>query len=301
MKDLARVGTKLLCCPCCHGELASVETNLICADCAHVYPKISDIPVLVDDMEAHRAMLAEAYEAKPSWYLQEQLPEKNNPWRYVLETRRKYVQSVLNKELTDLGSARFPSILDLGCGDGNNSVWIKSYAEKIYASDYNITRLVRARKHVPSATIFLANILKYPTKANSFSCIYFNHVLEHISEDVAALREVSRILRPNGLLILGIPNEGASFWQDAYRKVPGSLQASDHCQFYTAEEIEQKVTAVGLECLSIRHIGWGPPSWRWEERVNRYKLGHMLTNFIGRRWFEKQSSALYVIARKPAV
>jgi ubiquinone/menaquinone biosynthesis C-methylase UbiE len=256
------------------------------------------MPILVDDFERHSEMIDAAIQQKPTWFTGEQLPEELNPWRFILEKRRKYVQSVLIQELQRLGLTKFNSLLDLGCGDGNNLRWIKDYTENLYASDYNMTRLLRAHSSVSDAIIFLADICNYPVRNNSFSCIYFNHVLEHIASDVMALKEVHRILRPGGLLILGVPNEGAFCWQLAYKRSPESLEDSDHCWFYTAKTIKAKIQTVGLTCISIKHMGWGPPSWKWEAKINQRRITHEMINLIGKIFFPKQSSALYLIARK---
>ena len=69
----------------------------------------------------------------------------------------------------------------------------------------------------------MADICDYPAEDDCFDVIFFNHVLEHIPDDVAALREVRRILKPGGLLVLGVPNEGAAFWQLAYRLQPKTM------------------------------------------------------------------------------
>lgn len=39
----------------------------------------------------------------------------------------------------------------------------------------------------------------------SFDVVYASHVLEHIADDVAAIREIRRILKPNGFAVLPVP------------------------------------------------------------------------------------------------
>ena len=47
--------------------------------------------------------------------------------------------------------------------------------------------------------------IPYPFKANSVDEIYCNHILEHLKEPDKVLRELHRILKPNGLLVLNVP------------------------------------------------------------------------------------------------
>ncbi len=52
-----------------------------------------------------------------------------------------------------------------------------------------------------------ADILDLPFKDNSFDIIFCNHVLEHIEDDIKAMRELYRVLKPNGMGIFQIPQD----------------------------------------------------------------------------------------------
>jgi SAM-dependent methyltransferase len=56
----------------------------------------------------------------------------------------------------------------------------------------------------PLARVTL-DILSLPFPDNSFDVILCNHVLEHIPDDAQAMRELSRILKPDGWAILQVP------------------------------------------------------------------------------------------------
>jgi SAM-dependent methyltransferase len=246
-------------------------------------------------------MLAEARSVNPQWYLEEQPPEQSSPWRHHLRKRREYVQSVLSKELSKRKLEKFPALLDLGCGDGNNCLWLKEFADTLYASDYNMVRLPRAHALVPGAMVFLADIMSYPAEDNSFDCIFFNHVLEHIPDDIGALRIVRRILKPGGLLVLGAPNEGCWWWQLAYKRDPESMKTTDHVHFYTAKSVCEKLHAVGLEYNAVKYMGWGPPDWTWDIKLRTYKILDDLFETVGRVFLPHQASSLYILATKPEI
>lgn len=44
-----------------------------------------------------------------------------------------------------------------------------------------------------------------PFEANTFDVVLCNHVLEHVSDDIKAMREVHRVLKPGGFAILQVP------------------------------------------------------------------------------------------------
>jgi SAM-dependent methyltransferase len=285
-------------CPLCGTEALGKENDALvrCSSCGAPFEAAGGVPVLARNWHRLRAEIEEARRVNPLWYQDVQLPEDSSPWRHHLRKRRSYVESALVRHLGHGNKA--PRLLDLGCGDGTNLAWLARFAERIYGSDYNPVRLARAKALNPGATLFLADILDYPAKSDFFDVIFFNHVVEHIPDDIAALQAVRRILRPGGLLILGTPNEGAWWWQWAYRRDPASLLTTDHRHFYTAPTIGSKMIKAGFELKETRHLGWGPPDWALDARIRRYKLVDDLFSVIGRAFLPHQASSLYLLATK---
>jgi SAM-dependent methyltransferase len=286
-------------CVACSGAGVEMSSDhWACQDCGQRYGLKDGIPLLVRDWRAHEEELARARDANPDWYVLEQPPELVSPWRHHLSKRRRYVESVVRRQLGMRGTERAHALLDLGCGDGNNLAWLAPFAERVYGSDYNLLRLARAAKRCPDATLFLADVLDYAARDDWFDLIFFNHVIEHIRDDARALQSVRRILKPGGLLVLGTPNEGAWWWQLAYRRAPEILASTDHVHFYTAETIGRKMQAAGLRLIEVKHLGWGPPDWHWDGRLRQHKRLDDLFEFVGRALLPRQASSLYLIATK---
>lgn len=273
--------------------------RLICVECATVHADEAEVALLVADPAHHLAELEQARATNPGWYEAVQAPETTSPWRHHLKKRRRYVERVLRAELDRRKQEQVPAVLDLGCGDGNHLGWLAGFADQIYGCDYNLHRLSRARKGHPYATLFLADILDFPAFDQVFDVIFFNHVIEHIRDDVAALETVRRLLAPGGLLILGTPNEGAWWWQHAYKRDPASLASTDHVHFYTAESLIERLVTAGLQADVVHHMGWGPPDWQLDGRIRRYKIVDDVFELVGRTFLRRQASSLYVLARAP--
>lgn len=272
-----------------------------CPGCGRRYPVEQDIPLLVRQPDTHEEDLAQARQVNPAWYCEEQFPEEASPWRHHLKKRRLLVEAVLDRHLAGIGPAGADiNLLDLGCGDGHNLRFLGKYCQNLHGSDYNQVRLVRAKALNPDAQLFMADILDYPARDDFFDIVYFNHVLEHIQEDQAALETVFRILKPGGLMVLGVPNEGCWWWQQAYKNDPESLKTTDHLHFYTAANLEPKVTSQGFLIQEIRHLGWGIPHWQWDMKTRKYKVLDDLFEALGRMLIPRQSSSLYILAKKPA-
>ncbi len=49
------------------------------------------------------------------------------------------------------------------------------------------------------------DIHEIPFEANTFDVIFCNHVLEHVDDDIKAMQEMNRVLKPGGWAILQIP------------------------------------------------------------------------------------------------
>ncbi|HEY8176699.1 MAG TPA: class I SAM-dependent methyltransferase [Gemmatimonadaceae bacterium] len=240
--------------------------------------------------------LSRAREANPAWYVEEQVAETEGPFRHNLARRRRYVQAVLARELAARGLTRARHVLDLGCGDGNNLVWLAAYAEHLYGSDYNVLRLKRAGARGTGATVFLADILNHAGRDAYFDVIFFNHVIEHIPDDTLALIEVRRLLAPGGVLILGTPNEGSWWWQLAYRRAPHIRASTDHVHFYTAGTIGAKLVEAGFRVTETKHTGWGPPDFVWDQRLRSFRLLESVFEHVGRAILPRQAASLYLVA-----
>ena len=50
-----------------------------------------------------------------------------------------------------------------------------------------------------------ADIRKLPVADESFDVVFASHVLEHIREDIVAMQEIKRVLRPGGLAVIEVP------------------------------------------------------------------------------------------------
>lgn len=96
------------------------------------------------------------------------------------------------------------SILDLGCGDGIAAAAL--FQRKVdYGLDNNVSALEQAEKRKVYKKIVCADARNIPLRSGSIDLVFSNCVIEHIKELDAILKEVSRILVPDGLFIFTAP------------------------------------------------------------------------------------------------
>jgi len=97
----------------------------------------------------------------------------------------------------------FSSILDLGAGDGRNSLHLRrSFPRaRIVALDASVIRCIRCRRAV-DAMVVHGNGLTLPFESASFDLIVSTQVIEHVPHDRAFLSEIARVVKSEGICVV---------------------------------------------------------------------------------------------------
>lgn len=89
-----------------------------------------------------------------------------------------------------------------------------------------------------------------PFADGSFDLVLSFHVLEHIPNDAAAMRELCRVLKPGGLLICQVPRRPGVPTEEDYDASPEEkarrFGQSDHVRYY-GDDFEDRLERVGLQ------------------------------------------------------
>jgi len=150
--------------------------------------------------------------------------------------RRRIITSFV-ESICDQVKERRARILDVGCGTGANLVRLSEYgdAEGVDISP-DALKFCRERG-LYNVRLGAAETLPY--KDNEFDLVTALDVVEHIDDDVAGLREMRRVLRPGGRVLLFVPTF-MFLWgvQD---------DVSHHRRRYRMTELRQAAIAAGFE------------------------------------------------------
>jgi len=97
---------------------------------------------------------------------------------------------------------------------------------------------------------------------NYFDVIIINHVLEHVPQPAEIIAEISRILKPDGLLVIGVPNSDSIMAHLKGAKW-ASLRPSEHIWHFTPATLKRLLQQGGFRELYFESrenhavAGWG--------------------------------------------
>lgn len=154
-------------------------------------------------------------------------------------------------------------ILDMPCGRGFylNMIRYVSNCTLIGAElDWDV--ILKAKRnvgHLPDVALHNANIYALPYPDNTFDAAILSEILEHVDDDVAALKEVYRVLKPGGVVAITVPNADYPFLWDPINRTLESLFRThiqhgmfagiwaNHVRLYWRDDLRAAVLNAGFE------------------------------------------------------
>lgn len=195
-------------------------------------------------------------------------------------------------------------MLDAGCGDGINLMGMSEKAKEsawnleLTGVDYNPIRVSRASEQGESFQIKKASLYSLPFGNENFDIVLCNHVLEHIPDLSTALSELYRVLKKDGLLIAGVPNEGCLMALLRNKVIQRSIsQKTDHINFFTMKSFTQQLTKAGFTIRSFESETFFFPISYINMLLNEFTTGHAVMSLL-RKIFPSQAGGFIAGAVK---
>jgi 2-polyprenyl-3-methyl-5-hydroxy-6-metoxy-1,4-benzoquinol methylase len=179
-------------------------------------------------------------------------------------------------------------VLDFGCGTGYGAQMLADHADDVTAVDISEEAISSAATSYSANNLHFLRIEPIETAAlpfpdGDFEVVISFQVIEHIRYVETYLRQIRRILRPGGRLLLTTPNS-------ALRLLPGWKPWNRfHVREYTYRALKQTLQKE-FPFVEVSGITATDPWLRMEKsRVNRLKwltspFTHLLMPEVARQW-----------------
>jgi ubiquinone/menaquinone biosynthesis C-methylase UbiE len=181
---------------------------------------------------------------------------------------------MLTAKYERLGLKSGDKVLDLGCGFGRHAFEAVRRGASVVALDAGrdevkgvaamFIAMVEAGELAEGsvhANVVQGDALHLPFPDGAFDRVICSEVLEHIPDDLSAMSELARVLRPGGTMAITVPRFGPELinWalSDEYHNVPGG-----HIRIYRRSVLAQRLNSTGM-VVTGHHYAHGLHSPYW--------------------------------------
>ncbi len=158
-------------------------------------------------------------------------------------------------------------LLDAGCHDGATTAAFRPRAEAAIGVDTDRSALRSGKRRFTQVQLLAASGAALPFADGAFDCVVFSEVIEHVpaEEEQRCIRELHRVCRPGGRLILTTPHRGTFWWLDPLmfkthlRKLAGlargrRMRLKGH-KHYRVDELRALIEP-DFVIESVDRVGW---------------------------------------------
>ncbi len=149
-------------------------------------------------------------------------------------------------------------LLEVGAGSGGFSRVAQARGWQVDATEVSASGLVRLRE--TGVTVFGGDLIEANYPEAAFDFVVSAEVIEHLTSPTPHLRELARVTRPGGLLLLTTPN---------HRGLSGRLLGvrwrvitPEHLGYFTARTLERSLRGAGYSRIHIASRSLDVTSWR---------------------------------------
>ncbi len=166
------------------------------------------------------------------------------------------------------------SLLDVGCGTGGNLAVLQAQGWDVYGIEISKIAAGHARERVGDR-IHAGTLEDAPFKEDFFDVIVLSHALEHLFSPGDALSRARRLLKPEGLLVVTVPN-AASLEGWLFGRLWVGWDPPRHLYHFEQATLDRLLRGVGFRAVKFR-TGVGT---------------HFFMSSLDRVWTERQEGGV---------
>jgi ArsR family transcriptional regulator len=153
--------------------------------------------------------------------------------------------------------ARVPTVatlLEIGVGTGSLLPDLAGHAPRVIGVDHSPAMLEEARRRLSAdgetgIELRLGEMTHLPLSDGGAGCVVANMVLHHAADPLAVLREISRVLQPDGTLILADLARHEREW--------AREQLADQWLGFAEDELQGWLKGAGFGSVEVERVGAG--------------------------------------------
>jgi SAM-dependent methyltransferase len=176
------------------------------------------------------------------------------------------VLTIRSARLVALGMQPGARVLDAGAGFGRHAFELARQGGRVVALDFASDEVIGTRDtfaamvtagEIPADRylgVLRGDATRLPFADDAFDVVVTSEVLEHIPDDVAAIAELVRVLRPGGVFAATVPSwlpEKFNWMLSDDYHAPAAV--GGHVRIYSATELKAKLRASGLSLAGSHH------------------------------------------------
>lgn len=146
------------------------------------------------------------------------------------------------------GSISQLSILDIGCGFALGMQYFKRYGADVYGMDPSPEAIEYANENGVTAHVGFDDYTVFGDK--QFDVVTLVNVLEHLRNPADVLYRIKQILKPDGLLIIDVPNEFNEFQKvadDEYNLGQWWVCPPNHINYFNCNSLPKLLKSCGYK------------------------------------------------------
>lgn len=122
-------------------------------------------------------------------------------WNAVLyDNKHDFVAEYGKRLLEFVPKNKHQSILDLGCGTGTLTAQLSTLADTIIGVDSSASMITKAKEQYANIQFVVCDALALPFE-KQFDVVFSNAVFRWIADHNVLLKQIHKVLKPNGLLV----------------------------------------------------------------------------------------------------
>ena len=183
-----------------------------------------------------------------------------------------YRARAVDRGFLEFAGQRACSVLDVGCGTGNQVVANRTAAPhaRFVGVDQSLGMLLQARPKASDIALVRADAAALPFAAESFDFIYCQYAFHHFDAKARMLHDVFRVLRPSGRFVLRnlCPHESEDWLYYEYFPEAALVDLND---FWPADAIMAVMEGAGFTAVTAEyeHLRFEQDLPAWLEILRR--------------------------------